>query len=291
MRASLLILLALSGLATAWGGLGHQTVAFLASNFVKSETAAFFQNVLSDDTPEYLANVATWADSYRYTTAGRFSAPFHFIDAIDNPPSACGVSYSRDCGKTGCIVGAIQNYTSRVLDTELAASERSMAAKFVVHFLGDIHQPLHDEHLDRGGNSINVTFEGVVTNLHSIWDTNMPEKLIGGYSLVHAQSWAATLTASIKAGAYKAGAASWLIGIKLSDPVDSSLIWAKEANNLICSTVLSEGKEGVAGKELSGAYYEAAVPVIELQIARAGYRLATWLDLIAAGTKTFNVDL
>lgn len=103
----------------------------------------------------------------------------------------------------------------------------------------------------------------------------MPEKLTGGYSLVHAQNWAATLTTSITAGAYKTEAASWLTGIKLEDPVDSSLIWAKEANKYVCSTVLRDGKASISGKELSGAYYQAAVPVIDLQIARAGYRYVT----------------
>jgi hypothetical protein len=55
-------------------------------------------------------NFLEWADSFRYTQAGKFSAPFHFIDAEDNPPSSCGVTYSRDCGEKGCVVGAISNY-------------------------------------------------------------------------------------------------------------------------------------------------------------------------------------
>ncbi len=52
------------------------------------------------------------ADTYRYTAAGEFSAPYHYIDAEDNPPTTCGVVYSRDCGKTGCVVAAINNYVS-----------------------------------------------------------------------------------------------------------------------------------------------------------------------------------
>ena len=58
----------------------------------------------------------------------------------------------------------------------------------------------------------------------------------------------------------------------LRDPVNTSLKWAQEANQFVCQTVLPEGKEGVTGKELGGEYYEAAVPVIQLQVARAGYR-------------------
>jgi hypothetical protein len=270
----------------AWGALGHETVAYIATNFVDPATETYFQAILNNRTSSYLAGVAIWADSFRYTSAGRFSAPFHFIDAEDSPPSSCGVKYSRDCGKTGCVVGAIQNYTSQLLDTQLDSINRYIAAKFIIHFVGDIHQPLHDENVDRGGNGILVNFTGIPTNLHAIWDTNMPEKLVGGYALADAQGWANTLTAAIKTGAYKSQAASWLDGIDLSDPVTTSLAWAEESNAFVCTTVMPDGISSVQGKELSGDYYESCVPVIQLQIAKAGYRLAAWLNLIAKGTKT-----
>jgi len=96
--------------AYAWGGLGHETVAFVATAFVKQGTQDFFQSILGDTSPQYLAHVATWADSFRYTKAGRFSEPFHFIDSKDDPPNSCSVSYPNDCGRTGCVVLAIQNY-------------------------------------------------------------------------------------------------------------------------------------------------------------------------------------
>lgn len=97
-------------IAAAWGSLGHETVAYIASNFVAAETKTLFQTILYNDSSSYLASVATWADSFRYTAAGKFSAPFHFIDAEDNPPTSCGVTYSRDCSEKGCVIGAIKNY-------------------------------------------------------------------------------------------------------------------------------------------------------------------------------------
>lgn len=139
-------------------------------------------------------------------------------------------------------------------------------------FVGDIHQPLHDENLDRGGNSINVTFGGTPTNLHAVWDTNILEKLVGGYSMDDAQKWATSLSEAIQSGPYKSQAASWLRGMVLDDPVSSTMIWAKEANTYVCSTVMPEGPAALAGQELDGDYYDAAVPVVQLQIARAGYR-------------------
>ena len=100
----------------------------------------------------------------------------------------------------------------------------------------------------------------------------MPEKLIGGYSLADAFEWAATLTTAITSGIYKNDAASWLQGIDLSDPVTTSLSWAEESNAFVCTTVMPDGADALRSQELDGDYYEAAVPVIQLQIARAGYR-------------------
>jgi hypothetical protein len=94
----------------AWGAMGHETVAYIASNFVKTATKTYFQTLLGDTSADYLASVAAWADSYRYTTAGKFSAPYHFIDANDSPPSSCSVDYDRDCGASGCVVSALANY-------------------------------------------------------------------------------------------------------------------------------------------------------------------------------------
>ncbi len=135
---------------SAWGDMGHQTVAYIASNFgriylsslhpknslnvsfntfvVTAPTKTYFQKILCDTTTDYLAAVATYvnsppqkhklfltqskADTYRYTSAGLYSKLYHFIDAQDSPPSSCGVDYSRDCGKGGCVVSAIKNYVS-----------------------------------------------------------------------------------------------------------------------------------------------------------------------------------
>ncbi|KUJ06891.1 S1/P1 nuclease [Mollisia scopiformis] len=279
-----IVALAALPFASAWGNLGHETVAYIATNFVSSTTKTYFQNILGDTTTDYLANVATWADTYRYTTAGEYSEPYHFIDANDNPPTSCGVDYDRDCDSAGCVVSAINNYTTRVQETSLKSSERIIAAKMIIHFVGDIHQPLHDENLDVGGNDIDVTYAGTSTNLHHIWDTNMPEQLVGGYTLADAKTWAANLTTGIKTGTYKSSASSWLTGMDLSDPVSSSMIWAQDSNAYVCTTVMPNGVSSVENVDLSGDYYDTAIPVIEEQIAKAGYRLAAWLNLIATGS-------
>jgi hypothetical protein len=153
-------------IANAWGAMGHEAIAYIAQDFATSQTATFVQNALSDTSTSYMANAATWADSYRYTSAGSWSKPLHFIDANDSPPTSCGVEFDRDCGAGGCVVSAIANYTAQLQDPKTSAAELLNAMRFVIHFVGDIHQPLHDEALDVGGNSIPVTYSGATTNLH-----------------------------------------------------------------------------------------------------------------------------
>ncbi|KAI1192181.1 nuclease S1 precursor [Nemania serpens] len=286
-RLATLALLASAALpgALAWGAMGHEAVAYVASNFVAASTKSYFQSLLGDTSADYLATVSTWADSYRYTTAGKFSAPYHYIDANDSPPSSCSVSYSRDCGAEGCVVSALQNYTTILLDARYSAANRQIAAKMVIHFAGDIGQPLHCEALDVGGNDIDVSYDGEDTNLHAIWDSNIPESVSGGSSMASAKSWATTLTTAINSGEYKSQAAGWISGLSVSTAATrqaTALKWATEANAYVCSTVLKGGLSAVENQDLSGAYTTAASPVVKLQIAKQGYRLAKYLDAIVA---------
>ena len=288
MRASTTALLAAVALLPSsvygWGSLGHQTIAYIAQDFVSSSTASWAQTTLGISNSSYLASVATWADDYRYTTAGKFSAPFHYIDALDSPPSSCGVSYDRDCGSGGCVVSAITNYTNRVGDNRFSSTNRKQALEFLVHFLGDITQPLHDESHETGGNGIAVTFDGKKTNLHHIWDTEIPEKYVGGYALADARRFATELTTAIKSGAYSSQRQDWLQGMDTSDAQSSSMIWAQDANAYVCSNCLKGGDSAVEGTDLGSTYYNDNIPVVKLQIAKAGYRLAAWLNLINDGT-------
>ncbi|KUL91636.1 hypothetical protein ZTR_01039 [Talaromyces verruculosus] len=156
------------------------------------------------------------------------------------------------------------------------------APKFIVHFIGDIHQPLHAETLKKGGNGINVAYDGSHTNLHHIWDTNIPDDDAGGYSPDIAQKWASILATRINSGEYASESSSWLDGLDVEDPVSSAMIWARDANSYVCRTVLKPGLDYLTHTDLSGNYYNDCKPVIEELIVRAEYRLAAWLDTIAS---------
>lgn len=287
MRVSLNIgagaLLLAPGVA-AWGSLGHITAAFIASHFVENTTQAHFQELLRNDEDDYLAKVATWADSIRYTKWGRFTKNYHFIDAHDNPPYSCDVDFERDCKDDGCIITALANYTAQTLSTDLPSWRRMQAAKFVLHFVEDLHQPLHNEDVQRGGNGIYVKWDGREYNLHHVWDSSIAEKWIGGRRgkpFPMAEKWANQLVVEITDGKFAEEKDKWLDDLDFSDPAKTAMAWSREANALVCSHVFPEGPAAIVGQELGGEYFEKAGPVIERQVALAGFRLAAWLDHIA----------
>jgi hypothetical protein len=265
---------------SAWGILGHETIAWIAQAYVSTETETAIKDILDYSKTDYMANVSTWADAYRYTSGGKWSAPLHYIDANDKPPASCSVDYERDCGKGGCSVSAIVNYTSILLVDDSSAHIKKDAMRFLIHFVGDLHQPLHDEGLEEGGNGITVTFDGRKTNLHHIWDTEIVEELANG---ADAGRFARNLTASIDAGAFEWEVESWLTGASTKDTLATAMSWATEANQYVCSDVLEGGIAGVENGDLSGSYYDAHLEVARIQLARAGYRLGAWLNLIVTG--------
>lgn len=112
----------------------------------------------------------------------------------------------------------------------------------------------------------------------------MLEKLAGEYSLDNASKWADTLTTEIKSGDYSSDAASWIDGISLDDVEGTAMSWATDGNSYVCSYVLNKGESYVEDNDLGGTYYQNAIPIFSEQIAKGGYRLAAWLNLIVTGS-------
>ncbi|KAG5926350.1 hypothetical protein E4U53_003102 [Claviceps sorghi] len=285
--ATLAIGLASAPAVTAWGSLGHATTAYLASHFVANSTKAHFQTLLGAHDDDYLAKVASWADSVKYEKWARFTKTLHFIDADDDPPHSCSVDYRRDCQEGGCVISAVANFTQQSLDPQLDTSSRQHAAKFVIHFIGDLHQPLHNEGIARGGNGIYVLWGSRKFNLHFIWDTAIAEKWLGAGRIrkpyVAADKWAKELAQEINRGKFAAQRDAWLQDLNFDDAVGTAMAWSRESNALVCTHVLPEGPVAIKNQQLDGAYFQKAGPVVEVQVARAGLRMAAWLDKIAEG--------
>ncbi len=181
-----LILLMLPMVASAWSALGHRLVAALAATQLTPQARAQVAELLRDEPDPTLPGVANWADELRAKDPGlgKRSAKWHYVNM---PEATCEYVASRDCPNGDCVIDAIRTQAAILADRGRSRAARARALKFVVHFVGDVHQPLHaSNRKDKGGNGFQVSLrtdiapeayvrdkyvDGVMgTNLHSVWD-------------------------------------------------------------------------------------------------------------------------
>ncbi|KAJ7140503.1 phospholipase C/P1 nuclease domain-containing protein [Mycena crocata] len=180
------VLLGIARNAVAWGAAGHEIVATIAQIHLFPSVLPTICEILNFTSPNpnepacHLAPIAAWADRQRPKM--QWSAPLHYIGAVDDYPSqTCAFPGVRGwAGKDGAnVLSGVRNVTDILVDWVYnTAGIRSAegdnapdeALKFLIHFLGDMHMPLHLTGRDKGGNSIPVLFAGRKTNLHSLWD-------------------------------------------------------------------------------------------------------------------------
>ncbi|RDB18622.1 Endonuclease 2 [Hypsizygus marmoreus] len=170
----------------AWGAAGHEIVATIAQIHLHPTVFPTVCNILNftstnPDEPQcHLAPIAAWADQIRYRM--RWSAPLHYVGALDDYPSqTCVFPGERGWAgrQGGNVLGAVRNVTNILEDwQESSDNAANEALKFLVHFLGDLHMPLHLTGRNRGGNGNKVRFDGRITNLHSLWDGLLIAKAI-----------------------------------------------------------------------------------------------------------------
>lgn len=160
-----------SSSALAWGQNGHRIIGQIAEERVSGRTAAEIALILG---AEDLAEASTWADEERsnpntfwQTEAG----PYHYVTIPR------GETYSEvGPPPEGDALTALQTFSAVVRDPNASRMDKALALKFIIHIVGDVHQPLHaGDGTDRGGNDAKVRWFGENTNLHSVWDTKMIE--------------------------------------------------------------------------------------------------------------------
>jgi hypothetical protein len=221
---------------------------------------------------------ASWADAWR-GAGHRETASWHFVDIeLDKPDlgSACyGFPKASGPASAGpaddCVVNKLAEFEVELASPATPEPERILALKYVLHFVGDIHQPLHasDNH-DKAGNCVQVSLGGARTlNLHAYWDTAVMEPL-GLDPVVAARALELEITPAEKA--------AWRKGT----PAD----WARESYGLARSAVYTMGSTpgcgtGAAPITLSPAYQAHAQAVARVQLEKAGVRLAAVLNRAA----------
>ncbi|RDI79301.1 putative D-xylulose reductase A [Venturia inaequalis] len=277
--------------ASAWNTDVHNQIGFMAETFLSPYTLGVLRNILEPQYEGSIGRGASWADAYAHTAEGRFSYQWHWIDSDDKPPYMCTVDYEQDCSPGGCIVSAIANQTNilrgciaQVKSGRLTGGTNltcSYALKWISHYFGDITQPLHASGLAAGGNFIRVKFGGLATELHAVWDGYIPyaDAGVAKFSNISIAPFMLDLVDRIHRDRFIEPTATWLECIDPFSPVDCALTWARESNAWTCAYVYHDRINNETDLLLNG-YAQGAFPIIELQISKAAFRLANWLNLL-----------
>src|SRR5438270_13254518 len=156
-----------------WGPEGHNLVARLAEPRLTAAARARVAEILGPGAP--LASVSSWPDQIR--RARPETGPWHYVDIpIDQPH----LDLARDCANHDCVIAKIEEFEKALSDPATAPEMRREALMFIVHFIGDMHQPLHcATNHDKGGNDVMTDFFGKPMNLHSVWDSGLLGRMGG----------------------------------------------------------------------------------------------------------------
>jgi hypothetical protein len=270
--------------AWAWSALGHRLVAAIAEHHLTPRADAQVRWLLQGEPDPTLAGIASWADELRNTDPERFKATsrWHYINAQGG---GCDFDLVRDCPDGNCVVAQIGKQRAILADPAQSREARRDALKFLVHFVGDVHQPMHaGDRPDAGGNQYQISLattlqpeayarknyvDGVMgTNLHAVWD----------YYILGTAGFGAGETA-VAPYADRLDALPWptAAGARLSPP----MAWARESCRLIEARHLYPD-----GHKLDGAYLDAMRPLAEQRIRQAAWRLADILNQALDGPGT-----
>ncbi|KAF8801068.1 phospholipase C/P1 nuclease [Phlegmacium glaucopus] len=244
--------------AYAWGAAGHEIVATIAQMYLHPSVLPTLCGILDESGSScHLAPISTWADKFKFRM--RWSAPLHYVGAIDDyPPDNCAYpGPNRWAGdKEINVLDGIKNVTGLLQDWvkhDASDATADEALKFLVHFVGDLHQPLHLTGRDRGGNSVKVLWDRRHTNLHSVWDGFLIAKALRSVPRNYSRPLPyPAIEGALRGAIYD----SYIRRIMWEGPLNK---WADEVQNwLSCSTPTPESstspvvEEGTWQKVLSG---------------------------------------
>lgn len=237
--------------AQAYGPTGHRVIAELAYGYLTPEARAAVEAILGD---EFMAEAATMPDEMRSNPEDFWrieAGPYHYINV---PP---GVSYEdSEKNPAGDALTALEKYAAVVKDDMASSDDKRRAIWFIIHIVGDLHQPLHVGHPgDRGGNRVEVVFMEELTNLHRLWD----EHLVDHRGLSFTE-WTRFLERKIKPEMVT----EW----QQAQPID----WVHE--DLILRDDIYANSHGI----LSWDYVYKYMPLIKSQLSKGGVRLAGYLN-------------
>ncbi len=236
--------------AMAWGQKGHDIVAYVAENHLTAEAAECLDEVLDGHSLVYYSS---WADNVRYTPEFAHTTTWHYFNIDEG-----NTIDTQERNPEGDAQTAVEHLIKELKSGKLSKKDESDAVKLLIHFIGDIHCPMHlGRSADLGGNKRPVTYFGRQTNLHSIWDTPIIES-------AHKWSYSEWQDQIDRKGEDE------IVAIQASTPRD----WVIELHP-ITEEIYESTPEGA---RLSYDYVTKYTPILEEQLVRAGYRLAAVLN-------------
>lgn len=259
-RICLTFLLTLSALGAtvtghAFGPDGHRIIAELAQRQLSQPALTEVRRLLGDQAEGGLAGIANWADDIRDDQAWRWTSRWHYVNF---PRDTCAYDTERDCRNGRCIVAAIGEQATILGDRTRSDDERAQALRFLVHFIGDIHQPLHAGYGDdRGGNTFQVFYIGRGSNLHALWD--------GGILRSARLDWQQQVERLTGVGATSDGT-GW--------STQAPTRWAEESCRLIKVANIYPPRPGKLPEGYVAQHYE----LVEQRLVIAAVRLASVLE-------------
>lgn len=240
--------------AFGWGREGHAIIADIATKQLNDKARRQVAVLLGEGVT--LASIASWGDEVRPQRPE--TSTWHYINI---PVSGAEKDWMKYCPASGCLPKAIEQMSATLRSETASREQKADALKFLVHFLGDLHQPLHvGERGDRGGNDVQTMLNGKPWNLHSAWDTGI---------LMAAVQRNAELGSRLRKGP------GWWsrLGMRRGNLAE----WVQESAAVSARAVYPElGAERPV--VLGESYQAAAVQVIGTQLQRGGVRLARELN-------------
>lgn len=252
---------------TAWWEPGHAVVCDIAWREMSPRSRDAVGHLLALD-PQYdeFGPSCYWADRIRGEPGYEAFTPSHYVNL---PPGAAGFDASRDCASTLCVVEAIEMFSGRLRDPTLPPREKLVALKFLGHFVGDVHQPLHAGYeADQGGNDIGACVPGDDdTNLHAVWDGFIVNRRLAALGL----DWKG-YGARLQADIHPVERARW----RGLDP----RVWAEESYAITEDEAYEDvDREGGRAKGCFGDDFVLRhLETTERRLKQGGVRLAALLD-------------
>lgn len=255
----LLLLCAIAPPALGWGRDGHRIAAGLAERQLTPAARREVARLLAGEPEPTLPGVANWADEVRKSDPGDRGARWHYVNFRGGD---CRYAPPRDCPDGDCVIAAIERATRTLADRSRPDAERRDALKLLVHFITDVHQPLHSSpRADKGGNDYQVSIAGRGSNLHAVWD----RELVASRGLAP-EAYAAVLAAQPPLPAQAPSGAT-----------PAAADWALESCRIV-----RDGEIYPAGHRIGREYLDAHRGQAELRLRVAGDRIAATLNAALA---------